>query len=100
MAMSRDRGTQKQGVDYGYGQVCDVAGQPIKGCIVASANQEHGIVEVNNGDAQPSIETRFPVGMQLRVLPNHACATAAQFPAYQALAGDGTISEWPRFYGW
>ena len=100
MAMSRDRGTQKQAVDFGYGQVCDVAGQPIAGCTVVSANQEHGIVELSDVDATQSIEARFPVGMQLRIFPNHACATAAQFPAYAALGGDGSLSAWPRFYGW
>ncbi len=26
MAMSRDRGTQRQKIDYGYGAVCDVGG--------------------------------------------------------------------------
>jgi D-serine deaminase-like pyridoxal phosphate-dependent protein len=31
MAMSRDRGTQKQAQDYGYGQICDVNGQRIDG---------------------------------------------------------------------
>ena len=31
MAMSRDRGTQQQKVDYGYGAVCDAAGEPIDG---------------------------------------------------------------------
>ena len=100
MAMSRDRGTQTQRVDYGYGQVCDVAGRPIAGCSVASANQEHGIVEVSDARSQLAIETRFPVGMQLRIFPNHACATGAQFPAYVALGGDDSITTWPRFYGW
>ncbi len=100
MAMSRDRGTQKQQVDYGYGQVCDVAGQPIAGCTVASANQEHGIVEWRDAEATQSIEARFPVGRQLRILPNHACATAAQFPAYEALDDDGFVTTWPRFSGW
>ena len=100
MAMSRDRGTQQQRVDYGYGQVCDVAGRPIKGCVMVSANQEHGIVEVDDEASAEAIETRFPVGTQLRILPNHACATGAQFPGYVALGGDGAVVNWPRFYGW
>ena len=100
MAMSRDRGTHKQRVDYGYGQVCDAAGQPIDGCRMASANQEHGIIEWRDDASRQSVEVRFPVGTQLRILPNHACATGAQFPEYVALNGDGTIANWPRFYGW
>lgn len=100
MAMSRDRGTQKQRVDYGYGQVCDVNGQPIDGCLMASANQEHGIIECTDAAPHRPIEERFPVGTQLRILPNHACATGAQFPVYEALGRDGTVTTWPRFYGW
>jgi D-serine deaminase-like pyridoxal phosphate-dependent protein len=38
--------------------------------------------------------------MRLRILPNHACATGAQHPAYQAVLPDGQVQTWPRFYGW
>lgn len=98
MAMSRDRGTQKQRCDFGYGQVCDVDGNPVAGYVVDSANQEHGII-AKVGTADPDIASRFPVGTLLRVLPNHACATAAQFPEYVAIDGDSG-EHWPRFYGW
>ena len=99
MAMSRDRGTQKQQQDFGYGQICDSAGQLLPGYTLSSANQEHGIV---SGQVRPEadIATRFPVGTQLRILPNHACATGAQYPHYQALAPDGTLACWPRLHGW
>ena len=100
MAMSRDRGTLKQRVDYGYGQVCDVDARPMDGCVMVSANQEHGIVECHDAAHTETVETRFPVGTQLRIFPNHACATAAQFPAYEALHADGSVTTWPRFYGW
>ena len=46
------------------------------------------------------VVARFPLGMQLRILPNHACATGAQFPEYHALAEDGTVQTWSRFHGW
>jgi D-serine deaminase-like pyridoxal phosphate-dependent protein len=99
MAMSRDRGTQKQKRDFGYGQVCTEDGTPIAGYVMGNANQEHGIVWRADGpDAQ--IARRFPIGTRLRILPNHACATAAQHPAYQAIAADGAVATWPRFYGW
>lgn len=98
MAMSRDRGTQRQARDYGYGQVCDVNCNPIEGYVVGSANQEHGII-ARVGEKDTDIATRLPVGTMLRILPNHACATAAQFPEYLAIEGD-TITAWPRFYGW
>ena len=98
MAMSRDRGTQAQKRDFGFGQVCAEDGTPIDGYVMESANQEHGIV-CRVGSADPRIAERFPVGTRLRILPNHACATAAQFPAYHAIDPEG-ITTWPRFYGW
>jgi D-serine deaminase-like pyridoxal phosphate-dependent protein len=98
MAMSRDRGTQKQKRDFGLGQVCAEDGTPIAGYIVESANQEHGIVCRADG-IDPRIAERFPVGTRLRILPNHASATAAQFPAYHAIVPEG-VAVWPRFYGW
>ena len=99
MAMSRDRGTQTQGVDYGYGAVCDAAGRPLDGYMVSGANQEHGLV-AQRGGVDADIVRRFPLGTRLRILPNHACATAAQFPDYHVLRADGRIDRWPRFYGW
>ena len=99
MAMSRDRGTQQQKHDFGYGQVCTENGTPIEGYVMASANQEHGII--GNADGiDHRISQRFPVGTRLRILPNHACATAAQFPGYHAVLQDGGIAAWPRFQGW
>jgi D-serine deaminase-like pyridoxal phosphate-dependent protein len=99
MAMSRDRGTQKQTHDYGYGQVCTVAGALVEGYVLSGANQEHGILS-RTGEPDPGIAQRFPVGTLLRILPNHACATGAQFPEYQAVGDDGSVTAWPRFYGW
>ncbi|MFY9137752.1 DSD1 family PLP-dependent enzyme [Zwartia sp.] len=99
MAMSRDRGTQKQTTDFGYGQVCSADGIPLSGYTMTGANQEHGIIS-RTGEPDLSIVSRFPVGTQLRILPNHACATAAQFPEYQALSSDQNIQTWSRFYGW
>jgi D-serine deaminase-like pyridoxal phosphate-dependent protein len=99
MAMSRDRGTQKQAQDFGYGQVCDVHGSPIAGYLIDSANQEHGII-AKTGSVDHDIARTLPVGTLLRILPNHACATGAQFPEYQAVQGDAVLATWPRFYGW
>lgn len=99
MAMSRDRGTARQQRDYGYGQVCTLDGQVIDGYILSGANQEHGILSAQ-GAPDTDIVRRFPTGTRLRVLPNHACATGAQFPQYQALAEDGALQTWGRFHGW
>jgi D-serine deaminase-like pyridoxal phosphate-dependent protein len=99
MAMSRDRGTQKQKQDFGYGLVCTENGEPIDGYVMSGANQEHGIVSLAEG-VDAGIASRFPVGTRLRILPNHACATAAQHPEYHAILKDGGVQTWPRFYGW
>ncbi|EYS94789.1 alanine racemase [Cupriavidus sp. SK-4] len=99
MAMSRDRGTQKQKRDYGYGQVCTIDGTVLPGYVLSGANQEHGIVS-REGAPDADIAARFPVGTRLRILPNHACATGTQFPEYQGLSEDGELAAWPRFHGW
>ena len=105
MAMSRDRGTQAQACDYGYGQVCDLAGQVLPGWVMTGANQEHGIVGFDPskpaaGAAPADVLHALPVGTRLRILPNHACATAAQFGGYHALQADGTLADWPRWNHW
>lgn len=99
MAMSRDRGTQKQKQDFGFGQACDVNGRVLDGYVLSGANQEHGILS-REGEPDTGIAARFPIGTRLRILPNHACATGAQFPQYQALSEDGALQAWGRFHGW
>jgi len=98
MAMSRDRGTAKQRVDQGYGLVCDADGRPFGDLIVVDANQEHGIVA--RRDRGPLDFDRFPIGTLIRVLPNHACATAAQFGEYQVVRDGRVVDTWERFSGW
>ena len=98
MALSRDRGTARQKVDQGYGVVCDVSGAPVDDLIVVDANQEHGVVARRDGG--PIDFARFPIGSLLRILPNHACATAAQHGEYHVLRGTDFEEAWPRFGGW
>lgn len=99
MAMSRDRGTARQKVDQGYGLVCDLAGRPYGDVIVADANQEHGIIALRKGAAGQLPE--LPLGSRIRILPNHACATGAQYDRYHVLDDSGAISAvWPRINGW
>jgi D-serine deaminase-like pyridoxal phosphate-dependent protein len=99
MALSRDRGTANQATDYGYGQVCDVHGRPLGDLIVSAANQEHGIITSRTGLAVDL--DAFPVGTPLRILPNHACATATMFERYMVVDGStALVAEWPRMGGW
>jgi D-serine deaminase-like pyridoxal phosphate-dependent protein len=99
MAMSRDRGTSTQERDFGYGAVCDVGGNDIPQLAFRDANQEHGVLHWT-GDDTMDLAQRFPVGSQLRIVPNHACATGAQFDGYAVLSTAGPLAQWPRFSGW
>ena len=42
---------------------------------------------------------KLPVGTLLRILPNHACATAAQHGHYHVIDG-GKLERWERMNGW
>jgi D-serine deaminase-like pyridoxal phosphate-dependent protein len=99
MALSSDRGTAEQPVDQFYGLVCDLEGRPYKDLIVLRANQEHGIIA-----ARPGSTAKIPslrIGDRVRILPNHACATAAQHDEYHVMDQENLVSEiWPRFRGW
>jgi D-serine deaminase-like pyridoxal phosphate-dependent protein len=99
MAMSRDRGTASQKTDQGYGIVCDLAGKPADDLLVISTNQEHGIIgRCHRGAIDIA---KYPLGTLLRILPNHACATAAQHDRYHVVDGNVQIEAiWPRFSGW
>lgn len=99
MALSRDRGTASQATDQGYGLVCEINGKPGNDLIIVDANQEHGIVAQRDG--RPFDLTSYPVGTFLRILPNHACATAAQHDRYLVVDGGiEVVAEWERCRGW
>ncbi len=99
MAMSRDRGTQKQPVDQYYGVVCDIDGTPYPDLVMLQANQEHGILAVRPGSG--AVIPDLPVGAMVRILPNHACATAAQHDRYVVVNETRSVQAvWPRFNGW
>lgn len=99
MALSRDRGTAKQKVDQGYGLVCRVFEQNImEDILVIDAYQEHGVISHRHNEKIS--ENMFPIGSQLRILPNHACATAAQHSEYAVTEGDRIINTWERCQGW
>ncbi len=91
IALSKDRSMDGRG--GGYGELRTMDGGPIEGApIVHAVNQEHGMARI----AGHGLE----VGDRLRILPNHACMTAAQHDHYWALAHDGTVTMWPRVRGY
>lgn len=97
-AMSADRGSPRN-PELSYGLVCDLKGEPYPDLILAALNQEHGIVRMraDSSSALPDL----PVGAKVRILPNHACATAASFDEYVVLdESSSAVDRWPRFRGW
>ena len=100
MALSRDRGTAAQRVDQGYGLVCDLSGKLYPDLIVEQASQEHGLLAIRSGSAEALPD--LPIGAKLRILPNHACATASQHELYNVVSAESEAIEaqWPRMRGW
>ena len=100
MALSSDRGTSRQNIDQGYGLVCDCLGDAFPDLIVASVNQEHGIIKIRPGSSASLPDLKL--GDRVRILPNHACATAAQHAFYRVVQKDSFWVEdtWPRIGGW
>ena len=99
LALSRDRGTADLPVDWGYGAVADaVTGKVRADVTVSSTNQEHGIITARQGEIDFD---DFPIGSRVRILPNHACATAAAHDRYFVTGGgDAIVDVWERVNGW
>jgi D-serine deaminase-like pyridoxal phosphate-dependent protein len=96
LALSLDRSTARQPVDWGLGCVCDVEGHPLGVLKVTGTSQEHGTL---GGDADAV--ARLVPGQQVRILPNHCCLTAAAFPDYVVIEGGRLLPErWQRVNFW
>lgn len=98
MATSRDRGTAAQRVDQGYGLVADLDGRIIPDLLMVAASQEHGQLGVRPGSG--ATLPALPIGTRLRILPNHACATAAQHARYHLTGASAPTGTWSRVNGW
>jgi len=98
LALSKDRGTAGFGTDgdCGYGLLTDAAGTDVvPEVMVEDVFQEHGVVR----GAGLSFD-RFPIGSRLRVLPNHACMTAAQYSRYHVVHEERVVATWNRVNEW
>jgi D-serine deaminase-like pyridoxal phosphate-dependent protein len=99
LALSKDRSTAALGEgDLGYGLVLDIEGRPSFGrLIVGGVYQEHG--EIRGEAALPF--DRLPIGTKVRILPNHACMTAAAYDRSLVVDGGTEVTEiWERVNGW
>lgn len=97
LAMSKDISAHARRPEVGYGEVCDADTlAPLPGLYVAKVSQEHGFVPV----ADATLFDRLPVGSKVRVLPNHACITAAAYRHYNVLENGAITETWDRINGW
>ncbi len=97
LALSKDISANARWPQVGYGSVCDSETMaPFDGLHVAKVSQEHGVIPVSDESAYQ----RLPIGSTVRVLPNHACITAAAYDRYYVVEGTEIVDEWDRVNGW
>jgi len=97
LALSKDISANANSPGTGYGQVCDVHTlEPIGALHVASVSQEHGVIPVDD----PQVYSCLPIGSKVRILPNHACITAAAYSHYEVMEGAQVVDRWERINGW
>jgi D-serine deaminase-like pyridoxal phosphate-dependent protein len=98
LALSKDISAQEFKPQVGYGTI---VGAPFKDMAVVACSQEHGFVSA----AQPIRFGSLPIGSRVRVLPNHACITAAAYDRYYVVdsdldGGKSVVDVYDRINGW
>lgn len=97
LALSKDISATGRWPEVGYGSLCDAETMVLlDGLNVAKVSQEHGVIPVTDDSAY----ARLPIGAKVRVLPNHACITAAAYACYHVVEGTRIVDEWDRINGW
>lgn len=96
LALSKDISATEFMPDAGFGTVFGY-----EDLSVSDVNQEHGFV----ASRKPLPLDRLTVGSKLRVLPNHACITAAAYHRYHVIdsdldGGKTVVEVWDRVNGW
>ena len=99
LALSKDRSTEAGPHDVGYGMVVGLDGQALPEMHVVRVSQEHGVIATAPGAGALPFAA-LPPGTPVRVLPNHACMTAAAYDCYYVVDGDEVVATWPRVNGW
>ena len=90
LALSKDTGAGD-----GYGRVVTVDGEET-GCRISSLSQEHGEVAVPDD----ATFARLAVGTRVRIVANHSCLTAAQYPFYNVIDAGRVADRWAIHRGW
>jgi D-serine deaminase-like pyridoxal phosphate-dependent protein len=98
LALSKDISAQEFQPKVGFGTIAD---PPIGEMAVIACSQEHGFVASDD----PIPYGNLPVGSRVRVLPNHACITAAAYDRYYVVdsdldGGKSVVDVYDRINGW
>jgi D-serine deaminase-like pyridoxal phosphate-dependent protein len=98
LALSKDISAQEFQPKVGYGTIADA---PAKDMAVVACSQEHGFI----GADDPLPYGSLPIGSRVRILPNHACITAAAYDRYYVVDGDldggrSVVDVYDRINGW
>ena len=101
-SLSSDRGLERLFPSQGYGLVCDMDLVPLKGLVVYDLNQEHGMVRVDPAISAGEREKVLSLSpkSRLRILPNHACATAMMHKFVYLVREKKAVARLPLFGGW
>lgn len=98
LALSKDVSAQEFKPAVGFGLIADA---PAGDMAVTACSQEHGFV----GSEDPIPYGNLPIGSRVRVLPNHACITAAAYDRYYVVdsdldGGKSVVDVYDRVNGW
>jgi len=98
LALSKDISAQEFKPQVGYGTIADA---PVRDMAVVDCSQEHGFV----GASEPIPFGNLPIGSRVRILPNHACITAAAYDRYYVVdsgldGGKSVVEVYDRINGW
>jgi len=98
LALSKDVSAQEFQPKVGYGTIVD---PPARDMAVIECSQEHGFVAASD----PIPYGNLPIGSRVRVLPNHACITAAAYDCYYVVdsqrdGGKSVVDVYDRINGW
>lgn len=90
LALSKDDGAGPGGASRTMGAIFGdyAAGRLVPAARLSSLSQEHGVV------AAP-----LALGRRVRILPNHACLTAACFEFAEVVRGDRVVDRWRIWSG-
>ncbi|MEQ8743007.1 alanine racemase [Parasphingorhabdus sp.] len=101
LALSKDLSAAARGSTAGFGLVSSIKGsEPLTKLRVAEVHQEHGLI--GGAGSHEDHVAAYPAGSRVRILPNHACMTAAPYDRYYVVRGENIeiIAVWDKASGW